>query len=157
MSGTVLPVTVLPETSVPETLRSSFQVRPLGQGVADTRQITVDSTPPVTAVSSTLPPGPAPQTTSQDSVIFTFSATDLTAVNFSCLISLAAGAPVPPYFRSSQPGLQLGTAGTCVSPLTVWGLYYGSWTFVVRLVLGSFGLEEEANFCPPTRPTLSVT
>ena len=112
------------------TLISSSQVRPLGQGVADMRQFTVDSTPPVTALSSTLPSGASPQT-SQDSVVFTFSARDLTAVNFSCLISLAAGAAAPPYFRSSQSGLKLGMAGTCVSPLTVWGLYYGSWTFVV--------------------------
>ena len=130
------------------TLISSSQVRPLGQGVADMRQFTVDSTPPVTALSSTLPSGASPQT-SQDSVVFTFSARDLTAVNFSCLISLAAGAAAPPHFRSSQTGLKLGTAGTCVSPLTVWGLYYGSWTFVVGPVQGICGLVD-VHLCLPS-------
>ena len=111
------------------------QVRPIGQGVADTRKFVVDSTPPVTFISSTLPnpAGSAPSpVTSQDSVSFNFSATDLMSVEFTCTLALSAGSPIPPYLRTSQPGLALGWSTVCVSPLTVWGLYFGTYTFTVR-------------------------
>ena len=53
-------------------------------------------------------------------------------IPFSCILSLAPGAPAPPFLKLSQTGMTLGVARNCTSPLTVTGLYFGSWTFVVR-------------------------
>lgn len=155
-----------------------LQVRPVGQELSDTRRFTVDGTPPVTTLSSTLPPTPAgadaagnnatstpstanttasgsgggnggngvPVPTSQETLTLTFSATDLTAVTFKCDLQLlqGGGGQLPPFFRTSLPGLGVNSSDVpCSSPVTLSGLYYGDWTFTVRPGGGGRGLEGE--------------
>ncbi|GAX74937.1 hypothetical protein CEUSTIGMA_g2383.t1 [Chlamydomonas eustigma] len=124
-----------------------FQVRPVGQPVTDSRMFTVDATPPKLSLSSTLStstlsPVLSLNSTSQDSIVLTFTVIDITPVTLSCAISVTNfGSVPPPYFRTSSMLINASGAvtsagsvswtGPCKSPLTLYGLYFGTWEVVV--------------------------
>jgi len=122
----------------------TFQVRSQGEDVADTRTVTIDSTPPVTQFSSSLDLIRAPATAT-DNLTFAFSARDATPVLFECMLTVRDGG-APPYFRST-PQLPLFTSSDaatwsrCTSPLALAGLGYGTWSMMLRAVDSAGNVE----------------
>ena len=90
------------------------QVRTAGEQVSDSYTFTVDGTPPITRLSTSLPgaravsmasssaPG-SPVVTATNNITFTFTATDLTLVTFQCYL-LMVGGTTPYFFRSAGAG-----------------------------------------------------
>lgn len=77
-------------------------MRAQGEEVADSRTITIDSTPPITTVRSTLPLTSSAFTpTPTDNLTFSFDASDASAVVFQCQLfaAMGAGFSAPPFFR----------------------------------------------------------
>ncbi|KAG2498668.1 hypothetical protein HYH03_003413 [Edaphochlamys debaryana] len=126
--------------------RYSFQVRVKNEEVAAIRPLTVDATPPVTTLTSSLQPAANATsiTTSSDNATFYFVASDTsTSVNFTCFIAFSNGPPgqdAPPRIRRS---VYLGEGGTafvpvavqqwfaCSSPLELAGLSFGDYEMQV--------------------------
>ncbi|GFR44316.1 hypothetical protein Agub_g5528, partial [Astrephomene gubernaculifera] len=119
----------------------SFQVRVLNENVATIRSLTVDTTPPVTTLTSSLPDPSSSSssiTTTADNVTFTFTASDVsTSVNFKCSLQFSApagsGARSPAWLRRVADGgaVTPGAVFDCQSPLGLAGLSFGDYTFQV--------------------------
>ncbi len=81
-------------------------MRAAGEEVGDSLSVLVDSTPPVTSVSSSLnlvpSGGAAVVTTTTGNISFAFSALDAAPVNYTCFVTVTDGLPgssPAPYFR----------------------------------------------------------
>jgi hypothetical protein len=115
----------------------SFLVRAKGEDFASTMSFTVDSTPPQTTLTTSLPAAANSATvvSASDNVTFTFSAVDTSTVSFTCRLSPGDGAPQggdkPAYLRLGSGPLEFDKNFGCSSPVTVLGLSFGDWKFMV--------------------------
>ena len=98
------------------------QVRVRGEEVAAVRSLTVDATPPVTTLTSTLPPPPSPGavvTTPSDNATFSFVATDVSSsISFTCNIGFSngpAGQDQPPRLRRAPTPSELLAAAAAAA------------------------------------------
>lgn len=115
----------------------SFLVKAKGEDFASTMSFTVDSTPPQTTLTTSLPAAANSATvvSASDNVTFTFSAVDTSPVSFTCRLAPGEGAPQggdkPAYLRLGSGPLEFDKNFGCSSPVTVLGLSFGDWKFMV--------------------------